>query len=180
MKESLKNEKIEVKAEKSPPPRKELNDNPVKLCCEIARLFRSKMRECDELDGVMTQHGAHLVMAILSSADGINQLELVRRTHLSAPTVSVILKRMEAEELVTRESDPDDLRSIKVYLTEKGRALDEKNIGNIKKIDALALCDVSDVEIDLLMRLLPKLRDNLLCDKSETSGKEKTENEKNS
>ena len=155
------------------PSRKELNDNPVKLCNEISRLFRARMRECDELDGVMTQHGAHLVMATLAVSEGINQLELVRTTHLSAPTVSVILKRMEGEGLVRRESDPNDLRSIRVYLTDAGRELDEKNIGNIKQIDAMALEGIDEGDIDVLMRILPKLRDNLLSART-ADRKEKT------
>ena len=144
------------------PKRQELSDNPVKLCNEIARLFRHRMREADIHEGVMSQPGAHLVLSSLAVHDGINQLELVRYTHLRAPTVSVILKKMEAEGLVERGSDPDDLRSVKVHLTDAGRRLDAENINAIKKLDASALRGVSEEEYELLMALLPKIRDNLL------------------
>ena len=85
--------------ERSVPPfvRKELSDNPVKLCNEIGRLFRNRMRALDGQEGVMSQPGAHLVLSMLAIHDGINQLELVRATHLKPPTVSVIVKSMEAE-----------------------------------------------------------------------------------
>ena len=145
-----------------PPARKELSDNPVKLCNEIARLFRHRMRESDTHDGVMSQPGAHLVLSTLAVHDGIKQLELVHYTHLRAPTVSVILKKMEAEGLVERKSDPDDLRAVKVHLTEAGRRLDAENISTIKKLDASALRGISNDERELLMVLLPKIRDNLL------------------
>ena len=145
-----------------PPPRKELSDSPVKFCSEIARLFRAHMRAMEGQDGVMSQPGAHLVLSTLAIHDGINQLELVRQTHLRPPTVSVIIKKMEAEGLVERKSDPEDLRAVRVYLTEEGRRLDQENIRRIRCLDARSLRGFREEEITLLMDLLPKLRDNLL------------------
>ncbi len=163
-----------------PPRRRELNDTPVKLCNEISRLFRMHMRENDASDGVMSQQGARLVLSTLCVHDGITQLELVRATHLRAPTVSVILKRMEAEGLVQRRNDLSDKRSVSVYLTDTGRKLDEKTIMKIKELDAIALSGLSEDEISALMALLPKIRDNLL---PETTAAKKTvretENEAN-
>ena len=144
------------------PKRKELNDTPIKLCNEISRLFRAHLRENDNHEGVMSQHGAHLVLSTLAVEDGINQKVLVSKTHLRPPTVSVILRRMEEEGLVERKTDPEDGRSVFVYLTENGRMLDKENIGNVKKIDAVALEGVTEEELKVLMELLPKIRDNLL------------------
>ena len=157
----------------SPPKRKELNDTPVKLCNEISRLFRAHIRETDTNDGVMSQQGAHLVLSTLAVSDGTNQLELVRLTHLRPPTVSVILRRMEEEGLVARQADPDDRRSVRVYLTDKGRNLDKENIERIKALDSIALSGVSEGEIETLMALLPKIRDNLLP-QNEKERKEET------
>lgn len=145
-----------------PPPRKELSDNPVKFCNEISRLFRNKMREMEGCDGVMSQPGAHLVLSMLVIHDGINQWELVRQTFLRPPTVSVILKKMESEGLVERKSDPADLRAIRVYLTEKGRAWDRENIKRIQILDAQAMQGLTEEEIACLMALLPRIRNNLL------------------
>ena len=156
-----------------PPKRKELSDNPVKLCNEIARLFRGIMRESDDYDGIMSQHGAHLVLGTLAISDGISQLELVKATHLSAPTVSVIIKRMESEGIIEKKSNPNDLRSFSIYLTDKGRKLDSDNIKKIKKLDSVALEGISKEEFDTLMVLLSKLRDNLLISREcKTEGEE--------
>ena len=62
----------------APPPRKELSDNPVKLANEIARLFRHVRRGRSGGEGVMTQPGARLVLAVLAVREGISQQELVR------------------------------------------------------------------------------------------------------
>ena len=147
-----------------PPPREELSDNPVKLCNEIARLFRNHMRSSDRQEGVMSQPGAHLVLSVLAIHDGIQQLELVRATHLKAPTVSVIVKNMEAEGVVERRSDPEDLRSIRVYLTESGRKLDGENIARIRALDSHALQGLTEAEQEVLMPLLLRIRNNLLSE----------------
>ncbi len=149
------------------PQRAELSDNPVKLCNEIGRLFRNQMRSLEGQEGVMSQPGAHLVLSMLAIHDGINQLELVRATHLKPPTVSVILKNMEAEGLVERRSDPNDLRATRVYLTENGRRLDQENIARIHELDAHALRGLSEEECGMLMPLLIRIRNNLLWEEEE-------------
>lgn len=145
-----------------PPARAELSDTPIKFCNEISRLFRAKMRQGDDSEGVMSQPGAHLVLSRLAVCDGITQLELVRATHLRPPTVSVILQKMEAEGLVERKSDEHDRRAIRVTLTEAGRELDQKHIEKIKKIDGVALAELTEEEFSVLMKLLPKIRNKLL------------------
>ena len=147
------------------PRRKELHETPNRLCNEISRLFRSRMREgMMPEDGVMSQPGAKHVLATLAVSDGITQLDIVKQTNLRAPTVSVILKKMEEQGLVDRKTNPKDMREVHVFLTEKGRSLDDRTIAQIKKIDAIALDGISDEENEILMRLLKKIRDNLIED----------------
>ncbi len=146
----------------SPPARVELSDNPVKLCNEISRIFRTKMRESSDAEGVMTQHGAHLVLSFLAIGDGITQLQLVKATHLRAPSVSLILKRMEEEGIVRRECDEHDARAVRVYLTDYGKKIDRQHIKEIKALDTLALEGIKKEEFDTLMLLLAKIRTNLL------------------
>ena len=160
----------------APPARVELSDNPVKLCNEIARLFRAKLREVDNADGVMTQPGAHLVLAFLAAGDGTTQLELVRSTHLKAPTVSLILKKMEEEGIVRREIDENDGRAVRVYLTELGRSIDCEHIKLIKSVDSIALSGISETESAQLMSLLMKIRNNLIFDKNNERRDTKNEN----
>ena len=149
----------------SPPQRAELSDTPVKLCNEISRLFRAEMRSIEDTEGVLTQPGAHLVLAFLATGDGTTQLELVRSTHLKAPTISLILKKMEDEGIVRREADKNDGRAVRVFLTEHGKSIDREHIKLIKTIDARALSGLSDEECNTLMQLLTKVRNNLISSK---------------
>ena len=144
------------------PKRRELSDNPVKLCNEIARIFRARMRESCDIDGVMSQQGARLVLSTLAISDGISQRTLVEQTHLRPPTVSLIIKRMCEEGMVELRTDPEDMRVTRVYLTDVGRATDRENIERIKATDAVGLRGISEDEELTLMSLLSRIRDNLL------------------
>ena len=144
-----------------PPERKELVDNPVKLCHDISRLSRAKARET-VIEGVMSQPGARLVLAYLAVEDGISQRKLVENTHLRAPTVSVILRKMEEEGMVEIVQSSSDKREKRVSLTEHGRAVDASIIKRIKQTDEVALCGLSEKEYALLMDLLCRMRDNLV------------------
>ena len=145
-----------------PPERKELSDNPVKLCNEIARIFRARMRGKCDIDGVMSQPGARLVLSVLAISDGVNQRELVEKTHLRAPTVSLIIKRMAEEGMVELKADESDLRKSRVYLTKHGRDTDRVNIEMIRRTDEIGLRGITSVEQEQLMRLLGRIRANLL------------------
>lgn len=153
----------------TPPRRRELVENPVKLCHDITRLSRAKARET-AIDGVMSQPGARLVLSFLAVGDGISQRSLVDVTHLRPPTVSVILSKMADEGMVEFRKNPDDKRQTLVYLTDFGREVDEKGIARIKEIDSLALGGLDGEEYDTLMRLLCRMRDNLLAPSEKERG----------
>jgi len=145
-----------------PPERAELSNNPVKMCNEISHLFRAHLRGLSESDEVMSAHGTRLVISFLAIKDGVTQQELVNATHMRAPTISVILKKLEDEGIVERKKEEEDMRKFRVHLTEKGRNIDKQNIDRLKATDAAALNGITDDEKEELMRLLSKIRDNLV------------------
>ena len=148
-----------------PPVRLEHSEpiTPPMLVNEIARLFHAKMRTYD-LDGVMSQDSARLIMRVLAHADGCSQLELVRKTHLKAPTVSVTLRRMEDEGLVRREQDAADMRVVRVYLSEGGRAHNRQVHERLHCVDATLMQGFTEEETDCLLQYLERMRDNILPD----------------
>ena len=82
-------------------------------------------------------HGSRRILFTLAHDDGLTQLQLVKLTHLTAPSVSAALVKLENDDLVKRVTDTKDLRQIRVYLTEKGREYNnfvrEKNAVKLKK-----------------------------------------------
>jgi DNA-binding MarR family transcriptional regulator len=169
--------KHEDKMPLSPPLRKELSENPVKLCHDISRLSHAKIREAN-IDGIMSQHGARLVLASLAANDGATQRAIVDITHLRPPTVSVLLRRMESEGMVELRENPKDRRELCAYLTDYGREIDSKAIEKIKESDAIALEGLSESERETLMALLSKIRENLIVSLSQKECRRDREEEK--
>ena len=146
-----------------PPEREELREVPLapRMIIEISRLLRFRVRQGED-EGVMAQNTARLVLNHLAVKDNVNQLELVRLTRLKAPTVSVLLSRMEEEGYVSRVPDKEDRRAVRVVLTEKGREFDRRHLSNISTNDHLAMQGIEGEDEETLMRLLSRIRDNLL------------------
>ncbi len=139
---------------------------PSMMTNEVSKLFRDIINRDVEKLGV--QNSYRQLLFHLSRKDGVSQLELARATHLKAPTVSVTLKNMEADGLVERKGDINDLRIIHVYLTDKGRQTDDKIRGIHHMLDSRMTEGISQEALDALVATLTKMRDNMLKATEET------------
>ena len=132
------------------------------LISEISKLFHDKMNQNSETLGF--KNGYRQILRYLARKDGVTQIDLVRATHLKAPTISVTLKKMEEEELVRRVTDEKDQRQTHVYLTEKGREMERAFFGKILETEKILLRDVSAEEKETLCAILKKVRANMLSE----------------
>ena len=146
-----------------PPEREELREVPQapRMIMEISRLLRFRVRQGEE-EGVMAQNTARIVLAHLAVRDNLNQLDLVKLTRLKAPTVSVLLRRMEQEGYIIRVPDEQDRRAVRVSLTEKGKEFDRRHLSRISTNDQTAMRGIDGEDQETLVRLLSRIRDNLL------------------
>ena len=107
-------------------------------------------------------------MIELAKNEGVTQLDLVRATHLKAPTVSVTLQRLENEGYIFRKTDAYDLRAVRVYMTEKGREFNRIVVERVRMEEDEILKCLNDTENKQLMKLLLKIRENMVedCEKN--------------
>lgn len=68
--------------------------------------------------------GQVFCLQMLAAHDGISQRDLAQRMHLSRPTVTTMLQRMEKAGSIVRRPDEADQRLTRVHLTDAGRALE--------------------------------------------------------
>ena len=81
-----------------------------------------------------------LALMVLWEEDGLTVREMSDRLDLDSGTMTPMLKRLAALDLVTRERDPEDERLVRIRLTEAGRALEQPACGvSEMMIGALAL-----------------------------------------
>ena len=100
-----------------------------------------------------------MVLGFLDEEDRITSSELGKRTELDSATLTGILDRLAAAELMERQENPDDRRSILIHLTDKGRRLSADVSRLIAEANREFLHVLSDQEQGELKRLIRKLRD---------------------
>ena len=157
------NRNVNGKAPERPDEMMDYRKSSMMLINEISRLMGDKIREkCD--DNPIQQKSGRLLLMELAKKDGRTQLDLVHATHLKAPTISVALQKMEKDGYVLRKPDEYDLRATRVFLTEKGREIDDRIRRRIREEEALAMVDLTDGEYDTLVKLLMKIKGSILSD----------------
>ena len=99
-----------------------------------------------------------MVLGFLRDEDRITSGELGKRTELDSATLTGIIDRLEAAELIKRRGNPADRRSIQVHLTERGRSLGTKAVHLIAEANVKFLEMLMEKERGELRRLIGKLR----------------------
>src|SRR5688500_5907636 len=91
---------------------------------EVVSLYRPV------LEPLGLTHPQYLVMVTLWETEHpISIKQLSKLLKLEAPTLSPLLKRLQRAGLVERHRDPADERSLKISLTDRGRALRAEAVG---------------------------------------------------
>jgi DNA-binding MarR family transcriptional regulator len=129
------------------------------LLVQAAKEHRGRVSDAFSDLGIRV--GQDMVLLRLWKEDGLTPSKLASRLKVEPGTVSKVLSRMEKVDLVTRRRDPEDARSFKVYLTERGRALREPVESRWQEVEDRMVEELSPEERVVLRRLLSQLRDNL-------------------
>lgn len=105
--------------------------------------------------------GTWYFLRVLWVKDGLTQRELSQAVGTMEPTTLVAIKAMMANGLVERRRNARDGRKINIYLTKKGKALEETWQPKAMEVNALATQGISDEEEHMLLDLLGRIQANL-------------------
>jgi DNA-binding MarR family transcriptional regulator len=111
------------------------------------------------LDRLGLTYPQYLVMLVLWERDGVPVKEIGERLFLDSGTLTPLLKRMEAAELLKRSRNAEDERQVLIALTAEGQALRDKAKAKPEAILAASACSVS--ELVAMKDNLVALRDQL-------------------
>mgnify|MGYP001488447026 CR=1 FL=1 len=126
---------------------------------QVLKLHRQRAEEGLQALGLHT--GQEMTMLQLWGKDGLTQSELGQCMGVEPPTVSKMLDRMERSGLIQRRQDLDDARVSRVYLTERGRALERPVLDVWRRLEERTVAGLTPAEQLLLRRLVMQLRANL-------------------
>jgi len=132
---------------------------PISLIGELSKKITDKTSPYFPKDDI--PKGEKLVLQCLINKDGVTQLDIVRFTGFKPPTISIMLHKMEEEGLVTRKPDEYDLRAMRVYITDDGRAEYSKAVKIVNAIESKLMYNITDEEKRSLESVLKKIKSNL-------------------
>lgn len=104
----------------------------------------------------------HMVlMYIANSNANVSQKEIADTFEISPPAVAMLMKRLEKNGYVARESSREDNRCNVITLTEKGKKVVEATNKLGDQCNSVAFCNFSEEEIDMFILIMEKLEKNL-------------------
>lgn len=128
------------------------------LCFPFYAVSRLIIRAYQEdLDRLGITYPQYLVLMVLWEKDGISVNEITEKLILNTNTVTPLLKRMEAMQLITRTPSTVDQRKIIIQLTSQGLAMRESAAEIPLKLMNKLNLEASDVQIAEALHLKNKL-----------------------
>ena len=97
------------------------------------------------LDRLGLTYPQYLVMLTLWERDGVPVKDIGGRLFLDSGTLTPLLKRLEAAELIKRTRSTEDERQVLIALTPQGHALREKAKAVPQSILAASACSVGEL-----------------------------------
>ncbi|AXR60031.1 MarR family winged helix-turn-helix transcriptional regulator [Leptospira mayottensis] len=111
------------------------------------------------LDQLGLTYPQYLVLLVLWKGDGCSVKEIGKKLYLDSGTLTPLLKRLEDYGLVVRKRSEEDERSVRVFLSLKGKKLKERAVGipakllEILEVDKKSFTDLKN-SLDRLLFIL--------------------------
>lgn len=137
-----------------------IKPTPMMLINDVSRMTNNIVRR--EHDKYNLPASYRHIFFHLAHEDGCTQLQLVNKTKLKPPTVSITLQKMESDGYVKRITDESDMRQTLVYLTDKGMDLHKSMFEKILEIEEKVMTGITGEERDLMCDILNRVINNII------------------
>ena len=139
-------------------------DQPLKLDNQICFAIYSAAHAFNRvykrlLDQLGLTYPQYLVMLVLWERDGVPLKDIGERLFLDSGTLTPLLKRLEAAQLIKRSRSTEDERQVLIALTPRGQALKDKARAVPQSILAASACSIA--ELSAMKAEIIALRDRL-------------------
>ena len=104
--------------------RKEHQKTIIMKLSDISKKFKDYMRTESDKIGLNCAYRPILFHLIMN--EGLTQAEIAEKTLLKAPTISLTLQKMELNGLIKRVENENDKRIVNIFITEKGKEMQEQ------------------------------------------------------
>jgi len=129
------------------------------LLMHIGKLLRGRVSSALNAGGI--HFGQARILVALLHHDQLTQGAIGRGLHIKPPTVTNLVKKLEASRLIDRQRDENDDRIINVTLTSKGREAADFAVSVMAQIENEIRSELKPEEIDKMLPPLVKIRNVL-------------------
>jgi len=138
------------------------NDRMAHLVKDVTRSFQRSLQARLARHNISFSHWVFL--RILWERDGLTQRELSIEAGLMEPTTLIALRTMETLGTVRRRQMNENRKNNHVFLTARGKRLKKLLVPMAEEVNAIALRELSQRDIDAARRSLLTMIDNLARD----------------
>ena len=134
--------------------------NPLALDEQLCFPFYAISREMTRryrplLEPLGLTYPQYLVMLVVWEEEGQSLKAIGERLHLDSGTLTPLLKKLEAADLLRRVRKPEDERHIQIFLTDAGRAL--RTQAESVPLDLVRTLDVDEEDLQIVKAALNRL-----------------------
>lgn len=135
------------------------NGGPSKyICFKLSKVMRKVQRYYESnLSSFGITPVQFYVLSALWENDGVKFKDLARSLNMDGSTLTGILDRMERLDFVERRDDPEDRRSLLIFLKEKAKQIQLEVISLAERLNKKIKEDFNEEEFSAFERVLDKL-----------------------
>ncbi len=123
-------------------------------------LRRAELAWRKTLEGPLRELGLTLqqysTLRALERAPGVSSAELARHALVTPQTMNALVLQLEQAKLITRTTSTNNLRVLNAELTPQGKTLVNKAHRLLRRIESVAVTDLSELEHSQLLDLLSR------------------------
>lgn len=128
----------------------------LKMINLLRRIFIQKSQPDVEL-----YFGQLPILEYIRQNDNCTQIEIAEKLCVTPASISTSTKRLQKAGLLTKTTDPDNLRCNRLSITQEGIIRCENNLKSVNRLYALMFKDLSEQELECLDATLSKILKNL-------------------
>jgi DNA-binding MarR family transcriptional regulator len=138
-----------------------LESNILYLCGELSMVLHRRLTAAFRENDVRVTVEQFSVLTVLFYENGINQQELSQRLDRNKTTITRVIANMERSRMIVRKADETDARGKLIFLTAKGRAIQQQAIRFSGELYMKAIAGIGHGALDASAGVLVKAIRNL-------------------
>ena len=130
---------------------------------DISKLSNKIRRKMDAFSTKESFSGSQgrVLHFLLAQTEDVFQKDIEEEYSLRPPTATALLKKMEENGLISRESLPNDGRMKKIVVTEKALQYKDIVMSDITQLEDELTTDISESDMDIFFKVVEKMLNNI-------------------